>query len=380
VLAAANTAASWARARRASWDEPSAATVHVKEAEAPTNVLAFHQPPSIPSDQPRLNVGSGAHVPFESPRRVAAAPETETPGGVAVAPKTESPGRVAVATETTDRRESSGSRLARWLWLPSGGVAAVALALGGTACAYWLRPPEPAPSRPAAVMLERTRPLVSTGRQPSPVAPQKRLGMMFVTSDPVGARVVVDGRPRGVTPITVMDLTPAEHALVLVSPSGSVRRRVTIVACETAQVAESIFAGWVSVLSPFDVAIADGPRRIQLDERHQVMLQPGTHILHLENRALGYEDQREVFVKPGEITAVSIASPRSTISITATLPASVWVDGSHVGDTPVSGFPVNLGTHEVIVKYAERDERRFEVMATMKPVVLNADFSKPSKP
>ena len=101
--------------------------------------------------------------------------------------------------------------------------------------------------------------------------------MMFVTSDPVGARVLVDGRPRGVTPITVTDLTPADHALVLDSPGGSVRRSVTIVANETARVAESIFAGWVSVLSPFEVAIAEGTRGIQLDDRNQAMLGPGPH-------------------------------------------------------------------------------------------------------
>ena len=201
--------------------------------------------------------------------------------------------------------------------------------------------------------------------------------MMFVTSDPAGARVLVDGRPRGVTPITVTDLTPAEHALVLESPSGSVRRSVTIVANETAQVAESIFAGWVSVLSPFDVAIAEGTRGIQLDDRNQAMLGPGPHELHIENRALGYEVLRKVFVKPGEITALSIAPPRSTISVTATAPASVWVDGSRVGETPIAELPLELGTHDVVVRHAERDERRFAVTATMKPILLNADFSKP---
>jgi len=167
---------------------------------------------------------------------------------------------------------------------------------------------------------------------------------------------------------------------VLAGSSGSVRRSVTIVAGQTAQVAESIFAGWVSVMSPFEVAIAEGSRAIRLDERNQAMLQPGVHELHFANRALGYEEAREVFVKPGEVTALSIAPPRSTISVTATTPASVWVDGSHVGDTPVAGYPLDLGAHDVVVRHAERDERRFSVTATMKPILLNADFSKPSRP
>jgi hypothetical protein len=299
VLAAANTAASWARARRATWnDAPGLSEYgesriadggHVAAAVAPTFAIPFQQTPSTPIDQTRLNLRPTARVPFES-----------VPS-------------VTVPEETTGRRESTGSWLARWLWLPSGSVAAVGLALGGTACAFWLRPPEPARIRPAVVKVEHARPQANVGRQPSPVAPHKPTGMMFVTSDPVGAQVIVDGRPRGVTPITVADLSPAEHLLVLASPSGSVRRSVTIVAGETAQVAESIFAGWVSVLSPFDIVIAEGTRGIRLDERNQAMLPPGRHELHFENRALGYEELREVFVKPGEVTPVSIVATSAAV-------------------------------------------------------------------
>ncbi len=377
VLAAANTAASWARARRATWDGVAGATSycgartadcghpvaddghlaadcgHLAETEGAAAVIPFQQTPSIPIEETRLDVRPTAGVPLESSRRAAG------------------------AAGTTGRRESTGSRLARWLWLPSGSFAAVVLALGGTACAYWLHPRQLAPTRPAVVNGEPARPHLNEGGHQSTVAPRKPTGVMFVTSDPVGARVLVDGRPRGVTPITVTDLTPGEHALVLDSPSGSVRRSVTIVANETAQVAESIFAGWVSVLSPFDVAIAEGTRAIQLDDRHQAMLRPGTHELHVENRALGYEEVREVFVKPGEITALSIAPQRSTISVTATAPASVWVDGSRVGETPITELPLDLGTHDVVVRHADSDERRFAVTATMKPILLNADFSKP---
>jgi len=370
VLAAANTAASWARARRANWDGASNASSecesriadcghlvaergHFAEAEGPAPVIPFQQTPSIPIDQTHLDVRPTARVPVDGSRRA------------------------AVTAGTAGRLASKRSRLARWLWLPSGSFAAVVLALGGTACAYWLRPPRSAATRPAVVNGEPARPRPNAGGQQSTVPPPKPTGMMFVTSDPVGARVLVDGRPRGVTPITVTDLTPADHALVLDSPGGSVRRSVTIVANETARVAESIFAGWVSVLSPFEVAIAEGTRGIQLDDRNQAMLGPGPHELHIENRALGYEELRKVFVKPGEITALSIAPPRSTISVTATAPASVWVDGSRVGETPIAALPLELGTHDVVVRHAEHDERRFAVTATMKPILLNADFSKP---
>jgi hypothetical protein len=298
VLAAANTAASWARARRATWDDIAGVSEscesriadgeRVAEAEAPTLANAFQQPPSTPIDQTHSNLRPTARVPFESLPLV------------------------AIAEETTGSRESTGSWLGRWLWLPSGSLAAVGLALGGTACAFWLRPPAPARTRPAVVKVEHARPRADAVRQPSTVAPHKPTGMMFVTSDPPGAQVILDGRPRGVTPITLTDLVPADHLLVLDGASGSVRRSVTIVAGETAQVAESIFAGWVSVLSPFDIAIAEGTRAIRLDDRNQAMLPPGRHQLHFENRAQGYDELREVFVKPGEVTPVSIVPTSAT--------------------------------------------------------------------
>src|SRR5713226_1860691 len=73
VLAAANTAASWARARRATWDGVAGATSHcgsrtadyghlvadcghLAETEGATAVIQFQQPPSIPIEQTRLNV------------------------------------------------------------------------------------------------------------------------------------------------------------------------------------------------------------------------------------------------------------------------------------------------------------------------------------
>src|SRR6266571_9392957 len=66
VLAAANTAASWARARRATWDGASGATSysesriadcgHLAEAQGPPLVIPFQQTPSIPIDQTHLDV------------------------------------------------------------------------------------------------------------------------------------------------------------------------------------------------------------------------------------------------------------------------------------------------------------------------------------
>ena len=40
-------------------------------------------------------------------------------------------------------------------------------------------------------------------------------GQLQVRTEPAGARVSVDGVPRGTSPVTIADLTPGEHAVLL---------------------------------------------------------------------------------------------------------------------------------------------------------------------
>jgi hypothetical protein len=201
-------------------------------------------------------------------------------------------------------------------------------------------------------------------------------GLLQISSEPPAARVLVDGRFRGMTPLTLDDLKPGEHAIVLESAEGSVSRTVTISASEPVVLEERIFSGWIAVYSPFDLIVREGAKAFALDDRRQIMLPPGPHQLRLENRVLGYEEIRQVDVKPGAVVTLQVTPPRSALTVKATADAQVWVDGVLAGDTPLVAFSVALGTHEVIVKRAG-DERRFIVTSTVKPVNLSVDFSRP---
>jgi archaellum component FlaG (FlaF/FlaG flagellin family) len=206
----------------------------------------------------------------------------------------------------------------------------------------------------------------------------KRTGRLQVRSDPPGANVLVDGTPRGDTPLMLDDLTVGPHSLVLERGNGSIRRSVTVNASETAQIAEMVFPGWVTVFSPFDLVITEASTPIRLDDRHQVMLPPGTHELRFENRTLGYEDVRRVEVRPGAIESVSIVPPRSTMTVTSTTPADVWLDGAPAGQTPLVDLPVDLGVREVVLKTADGSQRRMTTTVTVKPATVSVDFSKPA--
>ena len=62
-----------------------------------------------------------------------------------------------------------------------------------------------------------------------------KTGVLEIRSEPPGARVTIDGRPRGTTPVTVRDLTPGDHTVVLEAGGRKVQEAVRIEAGGTAQ-------------------------------------------------------------------------------------------------------------------------------------------------
>jgi hypothetical protein len=290
----------------------------------------------------------------------------------------------ADSTQTTERAWSVG-KVGKVIsrWLPRGRSAIVAgvaiLAAGGAACAFWWHPlgaPQ-ASTRSIAPVEAAVAAPAAPSHAAGPLAVVKLAGRLSAASDPTAARVLVDGKLRGVTPVVVTDLEPGNHVVVLESTAGSIHRTVTIAAGATATISESIFAGWVQVVAPFDIVIAENGRALTLDDRGQVMLPPGRHELQVQNRTLGYDEMRPVEVTPGVTTTVSIVPPRTTLTVTSSAPATVWIDGTSAGDAPAT-TSVDLGSHEVVVKPPSGASRKFTVTATVKPVRFDVDLSKPS--
>jgi hypothetical protein len=219
-------------------------------------------------------------------------------------------------------------------------------------------------------------PVAASAKAPAAAA-AARVGQLIVRSDPPGARVLVDGRERGVTPQTFDDVGVGSHTVVLESPNGSVRRTVTVAGDRAAVVSESIFAGWLNVYAPFELEITENKRPIRLDERNRALLAPGPHDLWFVNRSLGFVETRHVEVQPGQTTSLSLVPVPSTLTVTATEPATVFVDGEAVGTTPLTDHPIALGTRIITVKRADGMQQRFMSRVTTQPVKLEVDFSKP---
>jgi len=205
-------------------------------------------------------------------------------------------------------------------------------------------------------------------------------GSVAITSEPPGARVTIDGKPRGVTPLTVPNLRPGTHKVVLDSSAGTVRREIKIASGRELSLDESIYSGWVAVYAPFELQIAEGSKLLGTTD-NQIMLAPGRHQLELTNRLLGYHETRGIEVTPGETTTINIKAAEGIVRINAPDGADVWIDGERVGTTPLGDLRVPVGARDIVVRHPELGEQHTVANVTIGArAEVTIEFRRPKTP
>ena len=216
-----------------------------------------------------------------------------------------------------------------------------------------------------------------------PAEPAVVVGRVSVVTDPPGARVSVDGKARGTSPITVTDLTPADHKVTVTSDTGSAERTITVTAGGTASVMFSLpkvsgpVGGWLAIAAPFDIEVLEHDDVIGSGGTSKIMLAAGRHDITLLNRSLGYQEARKVDVTAGKTMSIKVDPPKVNISVNARPWADVSLDGASLGQTPISNLQVAVGTHEMVFRHPQLGERRQSVIVTAKgPNRIAADLTK----
>jgi hypothetical protein len=223
----------------------------------------------------------------------------------------------------------------------------------------------------------KPQPVVESTPAPvaAPPAMAPKMGRIQVETQPPGARVVIDGKPVGESPLT-LDVPAGRHTVTLASASGSVRKVVRVETGKTVTVDVPIFSGWVDVNAPFILEVSEDGKSIGTTEQNRLMLRPGRHVLTFSNRDLDYSSTQTIDVEPGEAKTLNI-NPRGTANLNATPWAEVWIDGKKIGETPLANFELPLGTHEVVFKHPQFGERRMTTtIRANAPVALSVDMSK----
>ena len=180
-----------------------------------------------------------------------------------------------------------------------------------------------------------------------PFVEVKSTGALKVTSTPAGARLLVDGKSYGQTPVTVPNLEPGQHTIVLRTSSGSITRKVTIRAGQTAVAAEAIFSGWVALYSAIPMTVSLNGKPAEAGSDGRIMTPPGTYEVSLVNEQFNFHGSKTLTVKPGEVTAYTVNVPSAPVHVVAPEGADITVDGNAAGKAPLAELSLPLGTHEV---------------------------------
>lgn len=200
----------------------------------------------------------------------------------------------------------------------------------------------------------------TSGREPAPPPATTRL---VIRSDPPGARVSIDGRHRGVTPLALNGVAPGEHRLALEREGVEVQQTIRLAAGGTVSVLAPMrpggaAPGWIALESPIDLDVFEDGALIGTNRSSRILLQAGPHTLQLVNQQLGFRDVRQVQVGAGSVVRIPLELPRSEVLVNASPWAEVWVDGQHVGQTPMGRLSLPIGTYEVVFRHPELGEKK----------------------
>jgi len=202
-------------------------------------------------------------------------------------------------------------------------------------------------------------------------------GTLAISSTPSQAKVSVDGKARGVTPLTLLDVPVGLRRIVIESSAGTVRRDVRVAADSQVTIDETIIAGWIAAFAPFELQVYEGTRLLGAMEDGRILVPPGRHELDFVNTRLGFRERRGIDVSPGLTTAVNIGAVVGIVRITAPAGADVLIDGALFGDTPIRELRLPIGAHEIVLRHPQLGEQRVSVtVGASAPTEVTVDFTR----
>lgn len=230
--------------------------------------------------------------------------------------------------------------------------------------------------------------MIGTGTQASQYVELPKVsvitGQLQVRTEPGNAQVTVDGVPRGRSPLTIGDLTPGAHTVLLENELGSVKQDVAIEAGTTASLVVPLTAppgvpvsGWLAVTAPVTMQLYENGRLLGSSESERIMVSAGRHEIEISNQPLQYRELRTIQVVPGKVAPLKIELPNQKMSLNAVPWAEVWIDGQKMGETPIGDLPIPVGPHEIIFRHPELGEQRHAITVTASaPARLSVDMRK----
>ena len=161
-------------------------------------------------------------------------------------------------------------------------------------------------------------------------------------------------QPR-LSPVPAPVTTPAPTALPVSLPTLAVANdRAPSVETQAA----SARNGGFRVSAPIELHVLDGERLLGSSTDGPIIAPAGRHEFEFVNSVIGYRVRQVVTVRPGSVSTVAVTVPNGTLNINAMPWATVWIDGTSYGETPLGNLSVVPGQHEIVFRHPQLGERR----------------------
>ena len=213
--------------------------------------------------------------------------------------------------------------------------------------------------------------------------PANATGGLQISTEAAAGAVWVDGTARGAAPVTIQNLAPGPHDVVVKTGRSSVARKVDVRPGTVSSLVISMNpvsgagSGWLTVSSQAPADIFEGDTLIGTTDTPRIMLASGRHDLSLVSRDSGYQSEHTVQIAAGQTSNIRLEIPRGTLFVNVLPWAEVWLDGEKVGDTPIGNLSVPVGRHELLVRHPELGlQRRTITVNPGTPLRVGLDLRK----
>jgi len=205
-------------------------------------------------------------------------------------------------------------------------------------------------------------------------------GRLIIRSEPAGARISIDGRVYGLTPATIDGIAAGDHQVELKLNDAQVRQAVKVEPGATLSIVAPLqpaapATGWVTIASSAELDVLEDGQLVGSSRTPRLMVFEGQRTLDLVNDAIGFRERRRVRVEKGKTVAIAVTLPNNNININAVPWADVWLDGKHLGETPLGSLVVPIGPHDLVFRHPELGEKKVATLVKQgAPVRVTADM------
>jgi hypothetical protein len=116
------------------------------------------------------------------------------------------------------------------------------------------------------------------------------------------------------------------------------------------------------VSSPIELQVLEGDRVLGTTTDGPVVATAGKHELDFVNTEFGYQSHQVVEIKAGQIVPMKISPPDGRVSINAVPWATVSIDGTSYGETPLGNIVLPVGEHQITFRHPQLGERTQKVI------------------